>query len=294
MKKLSLVFLVAMLSTGALAQSWTRYESRHFSFSLPEDALVYRSDGTTHKEMAFLASTSGASFKVTLNEETSGKSAMKYSAENDVEEGAKFSQFKFNGFDVLLGRWEGKNYNLVMYVASSAAIYSVWISAPSKDHDDVKQFLGSIALQQKPIFNQSSPVVPTGKTLDVKAVQSSDRVEEALKHEQKHKVGVRSGSACVEKIDRDIAYSRQLLLLTKPRPRYTDDARQNNVQGTVELQVRFMGNGDIGSICAVKGLRRGLTEQAVEAAKRIKFVPAEIGGQPADVVRRVTYTFSIY
>ncbi|MFM9904196.1 MAG: TonB family protein [Pyrinomonadaceae bacterium] len=83
-------------------------------------------------------------------------------------------------------------------------------------------------------------------------------------------------------------------ILSKPRPGYTDAARQNNIQGTVILRVTFLGSGQIGSISPVKGLGNGLTEQAIAAARRISFEPAKTNGVGQTVTKQIEYTFSIY
>jgi protein TonB len=83
-------------------------------------------------------------------------------------------------------------------------------------------------------------------------------------------------------------------ILSKPRPGYTDSARQANIQGTVILRVTFLANGSVGGISAVKGLPNGLTEQAIAAARRISFTPAMSNGQPQNVTKQIEYTFSIY
>ena len=88
--------------------------------------------------------------------------------------------------------------------------------------------------------------------------------------------------------------NRDVLILSKPRAIYTDAARQNQVQGTVVLKVTFLANGQIGSITPVNGLGFGLTEQAVNAAKNIRFQPAMKNGKPFTKVRNVTYTFTLY
>lgn len=85
-----------------------------------------------------------------------------------------------------------------------------------------------------------------------------------------------------------------LAILSKPRPGYTDAARQANIQGTVILRVTFLGSGQIGGISAVKGLPNGLTEQAIAAARRISFTPKMIDGVPQSVTKQIEYTFSIY
>ncbi|HTH52197.1 MAG TPA: TonB family protein [Pyrinomonadaceae bacterium] len=83
-------------------------------------------------------------------------------------------------------------------------------------------------------------------------------------------------------------------ILSKPRPGYTDAARQNNIQGTVILRVTFLASGGIGGVSAVKGLPNGLTEQAIAAAKRISFQPATVNGVPQTVTKQIEYSFSIY
>jgi TonB family protein len=85
-----------------------------------------------------------------------------------------------------------------------------------------------------------------------------------------------------------------LSILSKPRPGYTDSARTNNVQGTVRLRVTFNANGTIGSISPVSGLPNGLTEQAIAAARQIRFEPKKINGVPVSVTKVVEYSFSIY
>ncbi|MEZ5346826.1 MAG: energy transducer TonB [Pyrinomonadaceae bacterium] len=81
---------------------------------------------------------------------------------------------------------------------------------------------------------------------------------------------------------------------SKPRPGYTDTARQNNVQGTVMLRVTFQANGTIGSISPIKGLPNGLTEKAIAAARQISFTPAMRNGQPYSVTKSIQYNFTIY
>ncbi len=83
-------------------------------------------------------------------------------------------------------------------------------------------------------------------------------------------------------------------ILSKPRPGYTDEARQNNVQGTVMLKVTFMSNGSVGGVSSIKGLPYGLTEKAIAAARQINFTPAMRNGQPYSVTKTIQYNFTIY
>lgn len=93
---------------------------------------------------------------------------------------------------------------------------------------------------------------------------------------------------------RPVGVTQKLRIVSKPRPGYTDSARQNNIQGTVVLRVTFLASGAIGDISPVKGLPNGLTEQAIAAARRISFEPEKVGGVGKSITRQIEYTFSIY
>lgn len=85
-----------------------------------------------------------------------------------------------------------------------------------------------------------------------------------------------------------------LMIIVKPKPRYTDEARRANIRGTVTLRITFLENGGIGSITPVSELSDGLTEQAIIAAKKMVFLPQKTGNQTQTVVKTVQYSFSIY
>lgn len=83
-------------------------------------------------------------------------------------------------------------------------------------------------------------------------------------------------------------------ILSKPRANYTEAARMNEVEGAVRVRVTFLASGEIGSILPISGLPYGLTEQAIAAARQIKFKPATRDGVLISVTKVVEYTFSIY
>lgn len=88
--------------------------------------------------------------------------------------------------------------------------------------------------------------------------------------------------------------TRRIQIVSKPEPGYTEDARKNNIQGTVSLRVLFASNGTVSSVSPLKRLPDGLTEKAIAAAKQIKFVPAEKDGRKVSTWAQVNYAFNIY
>jgi len=80
----------------------------------------------------------------------------------------------------------------------------------------------------------------------------------------------------------------------KPEPLYTLDARRNNVTGTVRLRIMLAADGEVRDILPLTRLPDGLTEQAIEAARAIKFTPASKDGHPVSQYVTVEYNFNIY
>lgn len=83
-------------------------------------------------------------------------------------------------------------------------------------------------------------------------------------------------------------------ILSQPRATYTDIAREAGIQGKVVLRVTLQADGTVGAISAVSGLPHGLTEKAMEAARRVRFEPAKRNGVPYTVTRTLEYSFTIY
>jgi TonB family protein len=83
-------------------------------------------------------------------------------------------------------------------------------------------------------------------------------------------------------------------LLSKPEPQYTEEARRNQVTGTVMLRVVFSSAGHVEQIHAVQTLPFGLTEKAIAAARQIRFVPATKAGHAVSVWMQLEYNFNLY
>jgi protein TonB len=91
-----------------------------------------------------------------------------------------------------------------------------------------------------------------------------------------------------------VAVTTPLQILSKPKATYTDAARTANIQGSVRLKITLLASGQVGSITPVTRLPNGLTEQAIAAARQIRFKPKMINGVPQSVVVTFDYGFNIY
>lgn len=87
---------------------------------------------------------------------------------------------------------------------------------------------------------------------------------------------------------------RKAVLVMKPEPSYTEEGRRNAITGTVVLRVVLASNGNVTNIRPVTNLPHGLTEMAIEATRKMKFVPAVKEGKFVSMWMQLEYNFNLY
>lgn len=87
---------------------------------------------------------------------------------------------------------------------------------------------------------------------------------------------------------------RRARLLSRPEPNYTRRARRNRVEGAVILRAVLAASGKVERITVIKELPDGLTEEALKAARLIKFEPAERDGRKVSQSVIIEYYFDVY
>src|SRR5215510_9530951 len=100
-------------------------------------------------------------------------------------------------------------------------------------------------------------------------------------------IGVGVGGGSIEPMTADLRPT----ITYREKAKYTEEARNNGVEGTVVLSIVFNVNGKITDIKVVRGLPHGLNENAIEATKKIRFKPAVKDGKPVSVRGQLEFTF---
>lgn len=88
--------------------------------------------------------------------------------------------------------------------------------------------------------------------------------------------------------------TRKPIVVSKPEPVYSDEARQAGAPGTVVIRAVLSSSGEVTNMKVVHGLPRGLTENAMEAARHLKFIPAIKAGRFVSFYVQLEYNFSLY
>jgi TonB family protein len=88
--------------------------------------------------------------------------------------------------------------------------------------------------------------------------------------------------------------TKRASIRAKPEPTYTESARKFSVTGVVRLRLVLSATGQVTGITPITKLPHGLTQQAIEAARGIKFEPAIKDGRPVSQYVTIEYNFNIY
>ena len=170
--------------------------------------------------------------------------------------------------DLTIGGIAGKEYSskkpvaTVQFFATEKRLYTFAATGSPADNAAVKHFFSSIALGKKPEGTkvEDGPGVP----LEVEKIYLGKEVDTKAR------------------------------LISKPEPSYTESAREHEITGTVVLRVVFSASGQITNIRIVTGLPYGLTERAIAAARKIKFIPGMKDGRYVSMWMQLEYNFNLY
>jgi TonB family protein len=70
------------------------------------------------------------------------------------------------------------------------------------------------------------------------------------------------------------------VLLNRPQPMFTEEARRNKIQGVVRMKILVDEKGKVAEVVVTRGLPDGLDLQAIRAAYQMRFKPAMKNGSP--------------
>lgn len=176
----------------------------------------------------------------------------------------------------------GDERGLTHIYAVGARVYIVAASGVPQASASVERFVKSFALSLPPV--PAAPAVADGKG----GGRSSNESVSG---------GAAQGQAQATDHDRTFSMrevTRKAMITAKPKPSYTEWARRFSITGTVRLRVILSAAGTVIGITPLTRLPHGLTQEAIEAVRKIEFIPAEKDGRRVSQYVTIEYNFSIY
>jgi len=281
--KLLLLICVTLLRATIVdaqtaASSWVHYTAKgeEFSVALPTlpamttTKVAVPRAGKQVQERSMKTWADGVLYSVySLENPTPKQSLEDFIAEQTAKSGLDPASER----RLSIGGFGGKEYvshdktkpTMQQFFATEGRLYRFVVIGAGADDPRVRQFFDSIALgkKQKAMAVSDGPGTPLGPN-----------------------------TAEAAYIGKEV--DRKALLIAKPEPRYTAAARKNLIEGVVILKVVFSSTGQITNIRIAQSVPYGLTERAIEAAKKIKFIPALRDGHYVSMWMQLEYNFRLY
>jgi TonB family protein len=274
--------MTVLALTSVIAQTqtqpaqWLRYtvKGEEFSVTLPVEPSMKTTEAFVNRvqksriERVLEAKAADLVYRIYVYENPKPRQSLKefvdeQTAKSDLD-------LTFDG-DLTVSKFSGKQYSshdsdfrtTEQFFATEGHFYRFVVRGATADHTDAKQFFSSILLGKK----QDGIQVLEGGNADA---LSGERV------------------FLGKEVD------TRARLISKPEPVYPDAAKNNHINGTVILKVVFAASGKVTNIRVVQGLPNGLTECAIEAARKIKFVPPSKEGKYVSMWMQLEYNFNLF
>lgn len=291
-RSLVLFALLIVVAPVVLAQTqndsarWKRYTvtGEAFSVTFPTFPAMATNEefverlGKLRRQRSLGVYADGLVYAVSCSENPKSRELLEDFIEQEIFTHSTFDRtsekdLKRNGFD-------GKQYfapdkvpGTVQIFSTGNAIYRFQVFGAPTDDARVQQFFSSIVLGTK----------ATG-------VEVSDGFGVPYPYDDKLKAQTELNNANPF-LTKEV--QQKPVVVMKPDPMYTEEARQSRITGTVILKALLSSDGSVVNIRTVTGLPYGLTQLALDAAKKVKFVPAVKDGKFVSVWMQLVYEFRL-
>ena len=294
MKKLFFSLTLILVAIDALAQSgapgpkqslpWKRYtvKREEFSVMLPahpamasRKTLVMRL-GKERQLRTLGAYADGLAFTVISVENSSPRESLDDFIEQEI--------FTHSGWDraseqeITLNGFKGRQYRSPNKVPGTMQIFA------TRNHIYRFHAFGATLTDER-VKNFFSSIVLGGKST---GTEVTDGLGVPYKSDASTATATTENAPATREVD------RRPFIAMRPEPEYTEEARSNQLEGVVLLRAVFASDGTITDVRVASGLPFGLEDKAIEAAKKIKFIPAVKNGKFVSMWMQLEYHFNLH
>jgi TonB family protein len=277
---LSCTLLIVAVDVLAQTATWKRYTIRReeFSVMLPaHPAMSTRKSMVMRLSKERLQHTLGAyagglAFTVLCVENSSPRESLEDYLEKEIFTHAGWERTSQQ--DLTVNGFKGKQYISPNQVPGTMQIFVTrnhicrfHAFGATMDDARVKQFFSSVTLGA----TNNGIEVKDGNGVPPKAATQDN-----------------ANAFTIKEVD------RRPFVAFRPEPSYTEEARQNALTGSVILRAVLTADGAVTNIKVASGLPYGLEENAIEAAKKLRFIPAMKDGKFVSTWMQLEYYFNLY
>src|ERR1035437_9409453 len=174
---------------------------------------------------------------------------------------------------------QGGGFSERIYLAAGDRFYTVSAKSPIKDREEIRRFNYSILVGGQPLYERKTLVSLPEETVMAASLTSNHSVEDAYvrktndqqiavqyQPEAKFAIPVASGTIV-----------RPVIVLEKPNPDhrlFMQPGTRPPANMSARLVIKFLASGQIAEIAVYSDSSKSFAKACVEAAKKIKFLPA--------------------
>jgi hypothetical protein len=278
------------------ADKWRRFETddKEFSVAMPPNAVIDAEERKLDQILNIVAFQNGVEMELKIFK---GDGVKELLLNRALRERNMTLVTKAGDFSILKSApGTSSKFQNAFWIAKKDTMYFLRVAAKTEREKEVSRFLYSVILQGKPLFVQKEKSNFPEETVSVSSLKTSPEVIEAFERKpQKNKINI-TYEAGVTEIDNEIeGLTRKVIILERPFPSLNPGiANGGSTSFTAKLKIKFLANGQIGDIVVLTITHKDFSKACVEAAQKIRFIPAQITGKNADFEEIIDYTVEIF
>jgi len=238
-----------------------RYEGR--IYGAYGDGIVYVIISENNPKQAEKLDTFVGEFRKSLpRHQSKGSSELRFDREINLNNfpGKRYRVKFYNGIE-----------GIVDFYMTNKHVYIVEVAGGDESNPSIQRFLKSFSLDENVLGKEEArPILPAITSSEPRTSQVDNQIFSSKK------------------------VTHPAFAISRPEPFYTEVARRNQVIGTVVLKAVLASSGKVTNIEVIRELEYGLTEKALEAASKLKFIPAVKDGKFVSQYVQIEYNFNLY
>ena len=283
-------------SQTALPEKWTRIDSQknEVSASFPPGYLVdaiKRSDGQTYRIVGY---TNGITMEMRVEDDINARDRIKRVSPNADDKAVEFTVKGIRARRMSSTTGNGQ-FSERVYVGAGSRFYYLAVKSSSIQKPELMRFLCSIRIGGNQIHECSAVATPTEEIVPIKSLVTSDAVREAYDRKSgREEINVvyeeESKFVSQPEVGGDVVPA---VIIERPHPNMrsvlSGSVGPPKKKFTAKLKINFLANGLVGDIVAYSS-NEDYARACVEAAKKIKFIPAKDGNKNINSVAVEDYS----
>ena len=290
------ILFINTLTVFSQDSEWSRieFEDQKISAAIPQTNLVDAEKRSGGQRLHIVAFENGVEMEIFHWKSNYAPGALNTINNSGDADKTKNQILKFGDYHILKTSSvkEGKIVSSKLAIVWDGNLFSFSVRSKTGDEKEVARFFLSIKIEGQALIVKDEKTNFPEKTISVSDLRSSPEVIEA----EKRQTGKFEGKITYElKSDEKIVETETLthraLFIDKPHPRFdsTTGFTRKLEPVYIDLLVQLRADGQIGDIVVTSSSNENFTQNSINAARRIKFVPARRDGKFVDSFQIVKY-----